>query len=464
VTSARDVREGLTAQEALACEAPAREAVPPAQTVQTARPQQTARPERTASPPQPAMPPQPAKPPQTAKPQRQPAAPRSATQRRGSHPRERRVGPDRRMLVRVAVLGMPVAAAITALSFGLWLGGGMPRGQVTGLVEAGALTAWGMPLARLAVYVTVLGTVGMLITCILLPREGGELSGPARRCLRSAAWLALAWAAATAAMLLFFWSDVTGLHVARLPLARLFAYETVFPEAENYLYCAALALIIAAGAAVTQTLRGAQLVLLLTCYNLLPLTTLGHARHSSISGIAVTVHVVAISLWVGGLAGLLIYVRKSPSLLAVAVPRFSRLALACFVAVGASGLVVAWESLDRSLSELWGSRYGLLVLCKATALAALGVFGWWHRRRTVRAVAQQRSSGAFVRLARMEAVVMVATVALGVALSRSPAPGATSPTQMQHAHSTTLSTQSTDPSAAPPATRPAAQPVARSAG
>ena len=46
-------------------------------------------------------------------------------------------------------------------------------------------------------------------------------------------------------------------------------------------------------------------------------------------------------------------------------------------------------------------RYGL-VLGKVTALVALGVFGWWHRRR----------SRSFLRLAAGEVVVMAATVGL----------------------------------------------------
>jgi putative copper resistance protein D len=339
---------------------------------------------------------------------------------------DRPVSAARRGQRRILTYAVTAAGGCAAaLAFGLWLGGIWPQSQLALVLNTDAVTAWGLPVSRLSVDLCAVGTAGMLITCILLPRVDGALSDAARHCLRSAIWLALAWSGAALAMLLFSWSDVTGVSVSQLPFAEIFGgADTSYPEATSYLFAALLAAIIGAAAAVTESRRGAAILLLLTGYNLLPLTTAGHASHSRIVGLAVTVHVVALALWIGGLAGLLVHVRRSPALLAVAVPRFSRLALACFVAVGASGITVAWLNLD-ALPELWGSRYGLLVLWKATALASLGIFGWWHRRRTVRAVAGQRDRHAFLRLAAVEVVVMVATVALGVALSRTPTPATT---------------------------------------
>jgi putative copper export protein len=329
---------------------------------------------------------------------------------------------QRRILNYVAAAA---GACVAALAFGLWLGGIWPQSQLSLVLNNDAVTAWGLPISRLSVDLCAVGTTGMLLTSLLLPRVDGALSDAAQRCLHSAVWLGLAWSGAALAMLLFSWSDVTGLGVSQLPFSEVFGgADTSYPEATSYLFAAVLAAIIGAAASVTESWRGAAILLLLTGYNLLPLTTAGHASHSRIVGLAVTVHVVALALWIGGLAGLLIHVRRSPALLAVAVPRFSRLALACFIAVGASGVTAAWLNLE-SLPELWDSRYGLLVMWKATALISLGIFGWWHRRRTVRAVAGRRDRRAFLRLAAVEVIVMVAAVALGVALSRSPTPATT---------------------------------------
>jgi putative copper export protein len=326
---------------------------------------------------------------------------------------------DRKRRLAYAVVVMCVAFATLALA--LWLGGGVSLREFTGLEDIGALTAWGLPMSRLVVDLSAVGTVGMLLTAALLPTEDGELGQVARRSLRTAGWLGLVWSVATAAMLVFTWSDVTGLKVSELPLSQVVSGgDQSIPENSPFLICAVLALLIAAGATTLQTAKGAVALVILSGYNLLPLTTTGHAQHERIIAYALTVHVVAVTLWVGGLAGLLIHVRRSRDLLAVAVPRFSTLALLCFIAVGASGVTMAWVNVGE-LDKLWGTGYGWLVVCKATALATLGVFGWWHRRRTVPAV-KQRRRGAFIRLAAVEVLVMAATIALAVALSRASTP------------------------------------------
>jgi putative copper export protein len=344
-----------------------------------------------------------------------------------------RLGARRRPVAYTIVI---VDAVVAALLFGLWLGGGWPANQLVALASAGPFTAWSLPVVRLAVQVCAVGTVGMLITGVLLPRTEGELGETGLRCLRTAAWLTLAWGVATAAMLALTWSEVTALPVTKLPLSQLFSAaggaSGSFPEAIPYLFGVLLSLLISAGAAAARTTHGAAGLLVLSGYNLLPLTTQGHSSHNALTPYAVTVHVVALSLWAGGLAALLIHVRARPDLLSVVVPRFSNLAVGCYVAVGVSGFAAALAIVE-SPSDLWSSRYGLLVLCKVAALTALGVLGWRHRRRTVPALSGDRARRAFLRLAATEVVIMAATVALGVALSETPTPGTTSVDQHLHA-------------------------------
>lgn len=349
-----------------------------------------------------------------------------------------RFGANRRSLAFAILIA---DACIAALLFGLWLGDGWPANQLIALATAGPFTTWALPVVRLVVQICAVGTVGMLLISILLPRTEGELDETAIRCLRGVGRLALVWGVATAALLVLSWSDVTALPVTKLPFSQLLngggTTTGSFPEAIPYLFGAVLSLLIAAGAGVAQTIQGAIGLLVLSGYNLLPLTTQGHATHNRFTPYAVTVHVLAVSLWVGGLAALIIHVRARPDLLAVAVPRFSRVALCCYVAVGASGVIAALVVVD-SPAQLFNSRYGLLVLCKVLALIALGLFGWRHRRRTVPAIAdhnrhRHRSRRAFLRLAATEAVVMVVTIALGVALSEAPTPGTSSVDQHAHA-------------------------------
>lgn len=349
-------------------------------------------------------------------------------------------GPDTRAISRLGSIGARLSpwqratgyglvlagAGAGALAFGMW-GTERPEPAAVALPGPGAATAWGLPISQLAVTVSVVGTIGMLVTGILLPRQDGEFGAVARRCLAGAALLALAWAAAAAAMLVFAWSDFAGVPVTQASANRIFGPANPYPDAMPYLSGVALAVVIAAAAAVTRSRIGAVLVLLLAAYNVLPLTTRGHDVDSPVVGVAVTVHVIAMAVWVGGLAGLVIHVRRSPALLAVAVPRFSRLALVCLAAVGVSGLVAAWVDLGAP-AELRDSHFGTLVIYKAEALAALGIFGWWHRRRTVPEVVRGSSRHGFTRFAAAEMVVMAVTIALGVALARTPAPAAPEPT------------------------------------
>jgi putative copper export protein len=193
-----------------------------------------------------------------------------------------------------------------------------------------------------------------------------------------------------------------------------------------YLFAAGLAAIIAAAASVTRTRTGVVVVLLLCGYNVLPLTARGQQMSGSVMGALVTVHVLAIAVWVGSLAALLAHARRSPELLAVAVPRFGRLALVCFVVVAAFGMAAAWIDLG-SLDAVRSSRYGTVVVYKAEALVALGAFAWWHRRRIIPEVKQERSWYPFARFAAIEVAVMAAAIGLGVALSGTHAPAAPLP-------------------------------------
>ena len=129
---------------------------------------------------------------------------------------------------------------------------------------------------------------------------------------------------------------------------------------------------------------------------------------------ATSVHVLAVVLWVGGL-GALVALRSRPAL-ALAVPRFSALALVCFLAVAVSGSVASWTRLPE-LSLLWTTGYGGLLLAKAVLLLVLGAVGWLHRRRTVVAVARGEQ-GAFARLAAAEVGLMAVALGLAVALTR----------------------------------------------
>ena len=121
------------------------------------------------------------------------------------------------------------------------------------------------------------------------------------------------------------------------------------------------------------------------------LATLVWAGHAHASGKHAwllpvdVVHVVAAGCWPGGLlplALLLAKTRTNPDLVRSALAitrRFSRLSLAAVGILALSGLLNAF-GLVGTLSALWPSTYGLLILCKVTLLAGLVGLGAVNRR------------------------------------------------------------------------------------
>ncbi|MDN5853573.1 MAG: bifunctional copper resistance protein CopD/cytochrome c oxidase assembly protein, partial [Actinomycetia bacterium] len=151
----------------------------------------------------------------------------------------------------------------------------------------------------------------------------------------------------------------------------------------------------------------------------------GHSASSGSHMLAVAsllLHVVGAALWVGGLLALGWVARLGSKRLAAGVRRYSALAAWCLAIVGISGLVNASVRIE-SLGEVLSTEYGNLVLAKALALLALATFGLCHRRWIIpKLEAAQRGGRLFLNLAAAEILVMLATVGLAVALSRTAPP------------------------------------------
>jgi putative copper export protein len=99
----------------------------------------------------------------------------------------------------------------------------------------------------------------------------------------------------------------------------------------------------------------------------------GHASDTPrklVAELADLVHLVAISVWLGGLAVLVIGVlpRRDVDELARIVPRYSTLAMVSVTAVVASGAVMTWRLLD-SAGQLTATTWGHLLLLKLALLA-----------------------------------------------------------------------------------------------
>ncbi len=319
----------------------------------------------------------------------------------------------------------PWLAALAVLLAALVAAGGGPQEVPEGLPDAGAGTGWALPVVELAYQLTAAATVGALLAgAVLAPSPSRGLSATAFRCLRAASGWALAWLAATAALLVLSLSDTLGVGVGEALSGRVLrSYALELDQGQALLVTGAAALFVALCARWTLSASGASVLLGVAVLGVVPLALTGHSANAADHDIATSslvVHVVAAAVWVGGLLAVVLHLRRSRAALRVAVPRYSAVALVCFAAVGLSGLLNAAVRLDGP-GQLLTSAYGLLVLAKALALGALGWAGWRHRTRTMAHLAAGRAR-AFLSFALAEVVLMTSAVALGVALSRTPTP------------------------------------------
>jgi copper transport protein len=168
---------------------------------------------------------------------------------------------------------------------------------------------------------------------------------------------------------------------------------------------AALTLVLAAGLAVTPSFSG-------------------HA--STLGALGLTsdvVHVVAASLWTGGLAFMLLgllLARDDRWLLAMTcVPRFSTMAVVSVVALITAGIVSAYLQI-RTWSGLWETEYGLLVLAKIVLLLPLLALGAYNNRRAVprcrSGIASPLERRRFLRVSMVELGILASIIAVTAVL------------------------------------------------
>ncbi|MEU8280231.1 cytochrome c oxidase assembly protein [Microbispora bryophytorum] len=333
--------------------------------------------------------------------------------------------PQRRRGVVVPAIA---ATAFAVLALALWFGGGRPQPAIQGLPSPGALTTWGLPVVRLVHDVCAAATVGVLLAAVVLAPASG------RAVVRAAGAWALGWAVSAAVTEALTLSDFLGLPPGgALRSGALPAFLLHIPQGQAFLAVTLAALAVAAGSLLPDGPLLRLTLLAVALLAVLPPVYVGHSASAADHNLAVLslmAHVAAVALWTGGLYALVAHLRAAPGL-AVAVRRFSTLALGCFAAVGTSGALNAWVRLG-SLPLLWQSRYGLLVLAKIAALAVLGWFGWRHRRRTIEAMDSGGARAPFLRLACGEIAVMAGTLGLAVALGRTPPPAETATAIHQH--------------------------------
>lgn len=312
-------------------------------------------------------------------------------------------------------IAVVVAAGLISVVAGLVIAGGADSLQFS---DPGPVVRWGAPFAKLVMNFTMATTVGALV---LSAFAGNELERSKLSRVASAA--AALWAGSAAVNFVMTYLSVSGSPIS---------YGTTFSDS-LWLFATQIEL----GTLLVWNLGFAFLLSLSTlAFNgrrmnavnaaiaiagLYPLAESGHASSDAGHALAVNsllMHLVGISIWVGGLIALYAVFRGDNERTGVLVSRYSTLAFVAFIMVAVSGVTSGVIRLYEP-SDLF-SGYGLLLMLKAGLLVVLGLFGARHRLGLVKKLAERSVS--FWRLAIFEIAVMGLAIGMGTALAKTQTP------------------------------------------
>jgi cytochrome c oxidase assembly factor CtaG/putative copper export protein len=322
---------------------------------------------------------------------------------------------------RRAALAGPLAALV-GLVAGLVLSGSATPGLVS---DPGAVVRWGLPVVRGVADGASMVTLGALLLVAAVLPAGSSAAAHAARVAQATA---VTWTLAAGAVVVLTYADVAGRPVGGPGFgAEIALFVTQIELGRQLLFALVGAALVATAAAGVRRPGGAAAAAALTAVALVPLALTGHAAGAADHETAVSgwwLHVLATGAWAGGLTTLALVApglrrEAGPDPLPAAAARYSTLAGWAFALVWVSGVATASTRLAGP-GDL-ATDYGVLLLTKVAATAALGLGGWWHRRATLGALGAGRYA-AFWRLVAGEVVLMAATVGVAVALSRTAPP------------------------------------------
>lgn len=312
-----------------------------------------------------------------------------------------------------------VAIAVTAISASTAL-------KLTGVPDPGPLTTYGLPtLTAIGEFAAAIALGCAVFAAFLVPPQSDNvLDVGGYRAIRIAASSALVWSVCALLLMPLSASEVSGspLSEAIKPANLINAYGQV-AEVRTWFWTAVFALVAAIIARTILKWGPTVAVIAFTIFSLMPSALAGHSSSGGNHDIATNsliLHLIGATLWLGGLAAVVVYALASGRWRGLAVRRFSRVAFWCIIVVGLSGVVNA--AVRVPFDQLFSDTYGQLVIAKVAALIVLGALGAWHRRVTIAQLDSAERPSLFVRFGLVELAVFAATFGLAVGLSRTPPP------------------------------------------
>ena len=269
-------------------------------------------------------------------------------------------------------------------------------------------------------FIAAFAVVGALLAmAFLLVENQGKLQEGALKVRKRATAFAGIWLVASVLHIFLTLANILGTSFADA-LERN-TVRSFLTQVDLGQYLGVQTLLIAVIALAIRFVRSVLAAAMLLLFSLITLIIPIFQSHSAASGShqlaigSLVVHVVALSLWVGGIFAI---VALPDSDRKFALPRFSQMALWTAIAVVVSGIANAWARLN--FMDAWSSGYARIVVLKAALTFVLLFLGYRNRR----GLAQGSSTGIKLigRFVVVEALIMTTLLFLGSWLAQTEPP------------------------------------------
>jgi len=256
-------------------------------------------------------------------------------------------------------------------------------GPVVGIAASSWTVKFGIPVLRTLLDLSAVAVAGLGLLSKLVGFDRPDRTEPVvGRARRLAVWGSAVWCISALLSIVLLSVQVDPGHPPTP--ASVWNYVTNIAAGKGLLMsagCALLSFWLAKVAVRHGEKVPAELRIGIALFGLLPLPLTGHAAnwyYHDVSMVSMEMHVVAAVAWTGGLTAVVIFLAREPTLLAAALPRFSKLATWCVFVVGVTGvfnglLELALSPITHLPGSIFSTRYGVLLVGKATCLAVVAV-------------------------------------------------------------------------------------------
>jgi putative copper resistance protein D len=310
-----------------------------------------------------------------------------------------------------------IFVALAGILLAIWLGMTYSGASAPlALADPGVFVRWAAPLTKGITNLAMAVTVGTLaLAAWALPDGSGRL----KKALDVSALSGFAWVGFGLLDIVFKFSSITDSPIdssARFS-AGLWQFITEVPLGQALSISLCIAAVAAIGSLMLSSLRSTLFLAAIAVAAIVPVALTGHAAGQANHGTAVNaigMHLVAITIWLGGLIAVLVLRSKENDKNFELVSRYSTLAFWAFVITAISGVASAWVRVIKF--ENLFTTYGALIFGKVMVLVVLAGFGFVYRRKVIAKI-KTGGTALFTKLALVELGFMGVAAGLGTALS-----------------------------------------------